>query len=54
MLMCFSDALGQRVSAMEKTDYERLKTKVIQAYKNYKTEVDVSSLNFMLTVIKAL
>ena len=43
MLMCFSDALGQRASAMEKTDYERLKTKVIQAYKNYKTEVDVSS-----------
>lgn len=43
MLMCFSDAFGQRASAMEKTDYERLKTKVIQAYKNYKTEVDVSS-----------
>lgn len=43
MFMCFSGALGKRASAMEKTDYESLKTKVVQAYKNYKTEVDVSS-----------
>lgn len=48
ILICFSGALGQKASAMEKTDYESLKTKVIQAYKNYKTEVDVSSFGLYI------
>lgn len=44
----FNGSLSERASAAEQAEYNRLKTKVIQAYKDYKTEVDVSSFELYI------
>lgn len=52
ILLCicilYAGTLSKEVSAADKTQYTQLKSKVIQAYKEYKTQVDVSSLDLYI------
>ena len=46
--VCFAGNSVKDASAAEQTKYDKLKIKVIQAYKEYKSEVDVSSLDLYI------